>query len=205
VFFQGLPNTGIFRNVDIYKTVSFYDGDRLLSSQKILRGKTVKSIGKLANKGDRLFMGWYTELGKDWDFDVDGVYLDTVLKAKFQKRTYPVLLMVDGILYKRINVTAGECADIFDIPDKEGYDFDKWLNEDGGEYDMQSPVNAPVVLTASFKPAAAKPSNQGEKIVPTENNETNNTDLKYILFGVAGIAFIAAEIFVIVYKKRSNR
>ncbi|MBO7520078.1 MAG: InlB B-repeat-containing protein, partial [Clostridia bacterium] len=69
VFFQGLPNTGIFRNVNIYKTVSFYDRDRLLSSVKVLRGKTVKSIGKLGNRGDRLFMGWYTEYGIDWDFD----------------------------------------------------------------------------------------------------------------------------------------
>ena len=203
VFFQGLPNTGIFRNVDIYKTVSFYDGDKLLSSAKILRGGLVKSIGNLANKGDRLFMGWYTEYGNEWDFNLDGVYLDTVLKAKYQKRTYPVLLMVDDILYKRLKISAGECVDVFDVPEKDGYEFQKWLKEDGGEYDMQTPVNAPVVLYASFKPSAAKPSINGDAEL-IENGETGSLELRYVLFGVIGLAFIAAETSIILYKKRKD-
>lgn len=205
VFFQGLPNTGIFRNVDIYKTVSFFDGDRLLSSVRVLRGERVKSIGKLADKGDRLFKGWFTEFGEEWDFSTDCVYLDTVFKAKFQKRTYPVLLMVDGILYKRLNVFAGECAQIFDIPVKDGYDFDKWLLEDGGEYDAETPVNTPVVLVASFKPVASNKTNSGEKVGPAQNREGKTADLVYVLFGIIGLAVIAAEVIVIIYKKRSKK
>ncbi len=206
VFFQGMPNTGIFRNIDIYKTVSFYDGDKLLSSVKVLRGNTVKSYGKLADKGDRLFMGWFTEYGEEWNFDTDGIYLDTVFKAKFQKRTYPVLLMVDGILYKRLNVFAGECAQIFDIPTKEGFEFDKWLNEDGGEYDMQTPINAPITLVASFKASAAVDApTQSGNAKPIEKNEGKSSNLKYILFSIIGLVVIATETGTIIYKKRSKR
>ena len=205
VFFQGLPKTGYFLNVDVYKTVSFYDGDKLLSSQKILRGKTVNSIGKLANKGDRLFMSWVTEFGKEWNFDTDAVYLDTVLLAKYQKRTYPVLLMVDDVLYKRLNITVGECVDVFDVPKKEGYDFERWLSEDGSEYDMQTPVNSPLVLVASFAPAKAKTEPIGNIIEPDESSKASSPDFIYILLGAIGLVIIAAEVFAIVYIKRSKK
>lgn len=205
VFFQGMPNTGIFRNIDIYKTVSFYDGDKLLSSVKVLRGNTIKSYGKLADKGNRLFKGWFTEFGEEWNFDIDGVYLDTVLKAKFQKRTYPVLLMVDGILYKRLNVIAGQSADILDAPTKDGYEFEKWLREDGTEYDMQAPVIAPVTLVASFKTLPADSTIQSENAEPIQKPEKQPSNLKYILFGIIGLAVIATETGIIIYKKRSKR
>ena len=204
VFFQGLPNTGIFRNVDIYKTVTFYNGDKLLSTVKVLRGKTVKSLGKLADRDERLFIGWVTEFGQDWDFDTDCVYLDTVFKARFQKQTYPVLLMVDDVLYKRLNVTAGESVSVFDIPLKDGYVFEKWLGEDGGAYDMLTPVNAPTVLKASFKPAS-------EVIETGENGEADNKgDDGYVLFctiiGIIGLVVIAAETGVIIgITRRSKR
>ncbi len=206
VFFQGMPNTGVFRNIDVYKTVSFYDGDKLLSSVKVLRGNTAKSYGKLADKGDLLFMGWFTEFGEEWNFDIDGVYLDTVLKAKFQKRTYPVLLMVDGILYKRLNIVAGESAEIFDIPVKDGYEFDKWLCEDGNGYDMQTPVNAPVTLVASFKESVAVDlAPQSGNAKPIETPKEKSSNLKYILFSIIGLVVIAAETVVIIFKKRSKK
>lgn len=205
VFFQGLPNTGIFKNVDIYKTVSFYDGDRLLSSAKILRGERVKSIGKLSDKGDRLFVGWFTEYGQEWDFDLDSVYLNTVLKAKFRKRTYPVLLMVDGVLYKRLNISAGECIDIVEVPNKDGYEFDKWLGEDGSEYNMQTPINSPVTLSASFKALSSKPIEQDEVIDLIKTDENKSSNLLYILFAVIGLVVILAEVGVIIFKKHSGR
>ncbi len=206
VFFQGMPNTGIFRNVNTYRTVSFYDGDKLLSSTKVLRGERVKSYGQLADRGDQLFMGWFTEFGEEWNFDTDGIYLDTVFKAKFQKRTYPVLLMVDGVLYKRLNAFAGESVQIFDIPTKDGYVFDKWLTEDGSEYDMQTPVNETVTLVASFKAAdSGEKAPQSENAKPIENQEPKSSNLKYILFGIIGLAVIAGETGIIIYKKRSKR
>ena len=206
VFFQGMPNTGILRNIDIYKTVSFYNGDKLLSSVKVLRGNTVKSYGRLADKGDKLFMGWFTELGEEWNFDTDGIYLDTVFKAKFQKRTYPVLLMVDGVLYKRLNVFAGEAVQIFDIPTKAGYKFDKWLSEDGGEYNMEAPVNAPITLVASFKKAPLGEKNPLSSIIkPIGEEKTILNVLKYVLFSVIGLVVIAAETIFIILKKRSKR
>ncbi len=206
VFFQGMPNTGIFRNVDIYKTVSFYDGDKLLSSAKVLRGELVKSYGDLKDKGDLLFKGWYNVFGQEWNFDIDGVYLDTVLKAKFLKRTYPVLLMVDGILYKRLSAFAGEPAEVFDIPTKEGYVFDKWLSEDGSEYDMQTVVNAPVTLVASFKEAPPEDvTPQGGNDEPTGNQKAKPFDMKYIIFLVMGLAVIAAEAGIIFIKKRTKK
>jgi len=204
VFFQGMPNTGIFRNIDIYKTVSFYDGSKLLSSIKVLRGKTVRSIGNLADKGDRLFMGWFTEFGEEWVFDIDGIYLDTVLKAKFQKRTLPVLLMVDGVLYKRLNVFVGECADIFDVPTKDGYVFDKWLSEDGKQYDMSTPVNDELVLVASFKTAAEANKSDQKPTKQVGAEKPIWLDLQYVIFSIIGLMIIVAEIGVIVYKKSKN-
>lgn len=205
VFFQGMPNTGVFRNIDIYNTVSFYDGDKLLSTKKILRGKTVKSIGNLSNKGERLFKGWFTELGQEWDFETEGVYLNTILRAKFQKRTIPVLLMVDDVLYKRLNVFVGESADIFDIPTKEGFVFDKWLTEDGKEYDASTPVKKTVTLVASFKAA-----DKGEDTLGDENANSVGSEesfnLKYLLFGTFGLIVIAIEttIIFVISKKRSK-
>lgn len=205
VFFQGMPDTGVLRNIDIYKTVSFYDGDKLLSSVKVLRGNTVKSYGKLADKGDRLFTGWFTELGEEWDFETNGVYLDTVFKAKFQKRTYPVLLMVDGVLYKRINVFAGESAQILDIPTKDGFEFDKWLCEDGSEYDMQTIVTAPMTLNASFKASASVDSKpQSGNTKPIAKHEKKSSDIKYILFGIIGLVVIAAETGIIIFKNKKH-
>ncbi len=204
VFFQGMPNTGVLRNIDIYKTVSFYNGDKVLKSVKVLRGERVKSYGKLANKGERLFMGWFTEFGQEWDFETEGVYLDTDLKAKFQKRTIPVLLMVDGVLYKRLNVFVGEHADIFDTPTKDGFVFEKWLTEDGKEYDMNTPVNKSITLVASFKAA-----DKGEDALTDEDANSVGSEksfnLKYLLFGIIGLVVIACETGVIIYKKRSKR
>ncbi|MCQ2450348.1 MAG: InlB B-repeat-containing protein, partial [Clostridia bacterium] len=204
VFFQGLPNTGIFRNINIYKTVSFYDGDKLLSSVKVLRGATVKCMGKLADRGDKLFKGWLTEYGQEWNFDTDCVYLDTIFKAKFQKRTYAVLLMVDDVLYKRLNVSAGESLSISELPEKDGYEFDKWLNEDGGEYDMNTPVNRPITLIASFKSTPKTVSkSQNANTVETPKEEPFST--VYILFSILGLAIVAGEIGIIIKKKHSKR
>lgn len=207
VFFQGMPNVGVFRNIDIYKTVSFVDGNNVLSTVKILRGERVNSIGRLADKGDRLFMGWFTEYGEKWDFETECIYLDTVLKAKYLRRSYPVLLMVDGVLFKRVNVFAGENANILDIPSKDGYKFDKWLNEDGSEFDMNAPVNAPVTLKASFTPLAegeAAPQ-AGEDKKPIEKPAEKASNLKYILFSIIGLVVIAAEAVIIALKKRSKK
>lgn len=206
VFFQGMPNTGVLRGVDIYNTVSFYDGDKLLSSVKVLRGERVKSYGTLKDKGDQLFMGWFTELGEDWDFELDSIYLNTVFKAKYQKRTYPVLLMVDGILYKRLNAFAGESVDIFDIPTKDGYVFDKWLNADGSEYDMQLPVNESITLTASFKKSSSgEQATHSESAKPIENQKQKSFNMMHILFSIIGLVVIAVETCIIIYKKRSKR
>ncbi|MBO4433775.1 MAG: hypothetical protein J5852_09630, partial [Clostridia bacterium] len=84
-------------------------------------------------------------------------------------------------------------------------DFDRWLNEDGNEYDMETPVNSPLVLVASFTPAKAKPELGGDVIKPDNSNETNNSDIIYVLFGAIGLAVIAAEVFAIIYIKRSKR
>ena len=208
VFFQGMPNTGVLRNIDVYKTVSFYDGDKLLSSSKLLRGSTVKSIGDLADKGDQLFVGWFTEYGDEWNFEIDGVYLDTVLKARFQKRTYPVLLMVDGVLYKRLDAFAGESIEIFDIPAKAGFEFDKWLNEDGNEYDMTTVINEPITLVASFKEVKeAGNTSQSGNLDIKDNNEQKSSNLKYILFSVIGLVVICIEtaVAIVIGKKRSKK
>ena len=129
-----------------------------------------------------------------------------MFKAKFQKRTYPVLLIVDGILYKRLNVFAGECADIFDIPTKKGYEFDKWLNEDGSEYDMQTVVNAPITLIASFKAEAAVESTpQSGSAKPIVNQKHKSSNMKYILFAIIGLVVIAAVTGIIIAKVNRNR
>lgn len=209
VFFQGMPNTGILRNIDVYNTVSFYDGDKLLSTKKVLRGELIKSYGDLADKGDQLFSGWFTEMGESWNFDIDCIYLDTVFKAKYQKRTYPVLLMVDNVLYKRLNVFAGESADIFDVPTKTGFKFEKWLSEDGTEYNMETPVNAPLTLVASFTEAPEEVEQggivQNGDVATTEKQESKSVDWKYIVIGVIGLAVVAVETIVIVIKKRSKK
>lgn len=202
VFFQGLPDTGIFRNIDIYKTASFYRGGTLVSSQRVLRGSTIKSPGRLSDMGDMLFTDWLTEYGQEWDFATDALYLDTVFKAKYQKRTYPVSLIVDGVLYKRLNISAGESADISDVPEKDGYEFDKWTLEDGGDYDMQSPVNAPVTLVANFK----KLSSKGMlPIIKKDAESTDSSYLKYIIFALIGLLVAGAEVGLIFVLKRSKK
>ncbi|MBR6270767.1 MAG: InlB B-repeat-containing protein [Lachnospiraceae bacterium] len=195
VFFQGMPNTGIFKGVKILNKVSFYDGETLLSTVEVTRGEKVASYGSLEDRGNQLFKGWFTEYREKWDFENDAVYMDTILRAGYETRTYPVMFMLDDVLYKRIDVAAGELIEIYDLPKKEGLVFDKWLNEDGSEYDMSAPVNGPLVLSASFKEPAA--GEEGEKL--------GQSDLIHVIISIAGLAVVMGEVGVIAHKKRLKR
>ena len=95
---------------------------------------------------------------------------------------------------------------IFDIPIKDGYEFDKWLLEDGSEYDMLTPINGPLTLIASFKEApAAETLPQSENTKPIQNQKPKSIDIKYILFSIIGLVVIVTETGIIIYKKRSKR
>ncbi len=207
VFLQGIANTGFFRNVDIYKTVSFYNGDKLLGTKKVLRGKCVTPYGSLPDRGNYFFKGWVTDTSKAWDFDLDCVYLDTVLNAKYEKYSYPVLLMVDGVLYKRLNIFVGDKVTVFNEPEKDGYVFDKWLCEDGSEYDMSNPVNEPITLVASFAKAEAPAPEIGDETktdVKPDEKKDSAIDMKYLWFCIIGLIIIAGETGTIIYKKRKK-
>ena len=71
---------------------------------------------------------------------------------------------------------------------------------------MQTPVNAPVTLLASFKPAAVKPAiDENGVSIKDGGDAADKADIKYMLFGAGGLLLIAAEVFVIILKKRSEK
>lgn len=50
-------------------------------------------------------------------------------------------------------VTAGELATMPDVPAKEGFVFDGWLDEDGNEFDFDTPITKDITLTAKWEEA----------------------------------------------------
>ncbi|MBQ7248040.1 MAG: tyrosine-protein phosphatase [Lachnospiraceae bacterium] len=213
MFFHGGTGSVWLINKPVYRTVRFYDDGRFINSVSVQRGGRVKDPGALEDRDDMVFAGWFTELREQWHFDTDQVYMDLNLSAGFRKRTYPILLMIDDVLYKRIEVAMGETAGIFDIPEMDGYEFDRWLTKDGAEYDMSTPVTGPVTLYASFKqlpePSAPKPSGSDTdpQTQPGQNEDyrVRSSNLSHILFSGLGLLVIAGESGTIIYKKRRNK
>lgn len=50
-------------------------------------------------------------------------------------------------------VTAGELATMPAVPAKEGFVFDGWLDEDGNEFDFDTPITKDITLTAKWEEA----------------------------------------------------
>ena len=209
IYFHGGTGSVWLINKPVYKQVSFYDGDRLLKSVSVLRGDKVRSYGALEDRGEMVFAGWFTAKREEWNFDEDLVYTDLELQAGFRKRTYPVLLMVEGVLYKRVMIPAGDPVEIFDVPELDGYKFDGWLDENGGQYVMGAPIDGPVTLCAAFSEIKAEPgpasddTEPGTEPAPAEQTQKAASVSPWnILFCGLGLAVIASESGVIIHKKR---
>lgn len=92
--------------------------------------------------------------------------------AVFEKKEYTVSFITNGgtDVAEKI-VKYNETITRPEDPTKTGYIFIKWLDEDGNEYNFDTPVINDITLTAKWKVAKAT-------IVTTEQNNDNTLNLK---------------------------
>jgi hypothetical protein len=100
------------------------------------------------------FDGWFTdkELENEWIFEIDTVRRDTVLYAKWSVEKYLVSfrerdiqkggILYIGKIYGSQIVQYGETLSFESAPiaTKAGYDFIAWEDEDGNEWDFDTPI-----------------------------------------------------------------
>ena len=131
----GLAGTeGIMRSIENKKTVTFIDASgTTVDTQEIVRGNyaTEIDIEGIANK---VFLGWYDELGNVWNFNTSKVLKDTKLFAKFGDRTIDAMVVDEfnreiAHGYKvKIGITVAEIETPL-VPSSL-LNFDGWYNGD---------------------------------------------------------------------------
>lgn len=117
----------------------------------------IQSNITLNNPSDRVsatFGGWYLNeqyTGEKVDI-INGNYInDLTLYARWDKRSHNVKFIVEGIIIQEINVYHSEAIDIFPgEPQKDGYIFYGWVDNDGVHVNESTPVNAAMVLYPLF-------------------------------------------------------
>ena len=96
--------------------------------------------------------------GKQADGTYDGnggIVVEVEGSALTFNKKYTVMFVdADGSTVSEAQkVTAGELATMPDVPTKEGFVFDGWLDEDGNEFDFDTPITKDITLTAKWEEA----------------------------------------------------
>ena len=93
----------------------------------------------------------------DGTYDENGgivVEVEGSAPLTFNKKYTVMFVDADGSTVSEAQkVTAGELATMPDVPAKEGFVFDGWLDEDGNEFDFDTPITKDITLTAKWEEA----------------------------------------------------
>lgn len=115
-------------------------------AQSILDGETAMEPATPVRDGYK-FMGWFNG---DAEYDFDTPVTDDIELTAHWKAYHAVTFAGDGITTPAQSILDGETATEPVAPVRNGYKFMGWLNGDE-EYDFDTPVTAPVELTANWK------------------------------------------------------
>ncbi len=126
-------------------TVDVIDGNILTAEQKPSESRNGHNFG-----------GWYTTEdfteGTEFNLTTDAITANTILYAKWTKKTFTVTFDAqNGAATTSATVNWNETVSKPDNPTKTGYRFlEKWLDEDGNEFDFTTPITENITLHAAW-------------------------------------------------------
>ena len=123
-------------------TISFYDGDKFISSLKTKGNETIE-LPIAPEKEDAEFKGWYLDegvwqeqltadyfLSHDIDGDLDS-FAYYLAKKEPAPEEFTISFFVDGELYSSLLTAGNELLSLPEAPDKDNYEFKGWYFDDG--------------------------------------------------------------------------
>ena len=130
-------------------TVTFKDGNNILSTTKVVDGDKLTQLPVAPSKTGYEFVGWYN--GDNEFKDGDSVISDLELTAKWEK-ICSVILKVNGQL-SIMTGKYGENVEISDPEEPDGYTFTSW-NPPLPETYLETYSETSLIHTAKFEPIA---------------------------------------------------
>ena len=123
-------------------TISFYDGDKFISSLKTKGNETIE-LPIAPEKEDAEFKGWYLDegvwqeqltadyfLSHDIDGDLDS-FAYYLAKEEPAPEEFAISFFVDGELYSSLLTAGNELLSLPEAPNKDNYEFKGWYFDDG--------------------------------------------------------------------------
>ena len=123
-------------------TISFYDGDKFISSLKTKGNETIE-LPIAPEKEDAEFKGWYLDegvwqeqltedyfLSHDIDGDLDS-FAYYLAKEEPTPEEFTISFFVDGELYSSLLTAGNELLSLPEAPNKDNYEFKGWYFDDG--------------------------------------------------------------------------
>ena len=123
-------------------TISFYDGDKFISSLKTKGNETIE-LPIAPEKEDAEFEGWYLDegvwqeqltedyfLSHDIDGDLDS-FAYYLAKEEPTPEEFTISFFVDGELYSSLLTAGNELLSLPEAPNKDNYEFKGWYFDDG--------------------------------------------------------------------------
>lgn len=123
-------------------TISFYDGDKFISSLKTKGNETIE-LPDAPEKEDAEFKGWYLDEGvwqeqltedyflfHDIDGDLDS-FAYYLAKEEPAPEEFTISFFVDGELYSSLLTAGNELLSLPEAPNKDNYEFKGWCFDDG--------------------------------------------------------------------------
>ena len=165
-------------------TVTFKDGDTVVKTEKVEKGKTV-TAPQLEDKEDYTFNGWFTESGDELKATTTITSDVTYIASWTEKGTpkppvttveYTVTFETNGgtTEVKKAIVNSGSTLTKPDDPVKAGYVLEGWYTDEQctAKYNFETPVTKDITLYAKWDPATAAStyevtieSNGGDKVL----------------------------------------
>ena len=139
-------------------TVTFDTGVEGLTvnSQTVEEGKKAKAPETLIN-GEKVAKSWYVlgdETKTPFNFETTAITQDITLVAIWEESTEKIVQFYDEdkttLLGEKV-VNAGKTTTAIDNPTKEGYEFDKWVDEEGNAFVFSTPITKMTKLYATYK------------------------------------------------------
>lgn len=156
---SGQSNLVLYKEeVGTQYTVSFETGvdGMTVNPQKISEGKYAKAPETLIN-GEKVAKSWYVlgdETKTPFNFETTAITQDITLVAIWEESTEKIVQFYDEnkttLLGEKV-VNAGKTTTAIDNPTKEGYEFDKWVDEEGNAFDFSKPITKMTKLYATYK------------------------------------------------------
>ena len=156
-------------------TVTFdTNGGSSVNSCLVYHGNKVQEPNNPPEKEGYTFDYWTDEDGFEYDFNMS-VTSNLTLYASYTRKSYTVTFDTNGgsSVNSCLVYHGNKVQEPNNPPEKEGYTFDYWIDEDGFEYDFDTPVTSDIVIYAKFK------INKYNITFMTDNTVISSVDYEY--------------------------